>query len=91
MLQTVPNVPDTVGATAYTPDNRFFLGSVFQDFQYTNVMQFLRTSDASVRVTHTFPSVTAVYAGQIDSTGAFFTYSTCSDQCTVYVARVPAL
>jgi len=42
-------------------------------------------------VTYTFPGVTAVYAGQIDTTGAFFTYSTCAAQCTVYVARVPTL
>ena len=90
VLQTVPPHPDTVVA-AYTPDNRFFLADVFQNFQYTNMLQFLQTSDASVRVTYTFPGVTAVYGGQIDSTGALFTYSTCSAQCTVYVARVPAL
>lgn len=64
---------------------------MFENFQYTNVLQFVRTSDASVRVMYTFPSVTAVYAGQIDSTGALFTYSTCAAPCTVYVARVPAL
>jgi WD40 repeat protein len=90
VLQTVPPLTDMV-ASAYTPDNQFFLAEVFDNFQYTNVMKFLRTSDGSVRATYTFPSVTAVYAGQIDSTGAFFTYSTCSGPCTVYVARVPAL
>ena len=90
VLQTVAPHPDTVVA-AYTPDNRFFLADVFQNFQYTNMLQFLQTSDASVRVTYTFPGVTAVYGGQIDSTGALFTYSTCSAQCTVFVARVPAL
>jgi hypothetical protein len=90
VLQTVPPHPDTV-VEAYTPDNRFFLADVFVNFEYTNTLQFLRTSDASVRATYTLPGVTAVYGGQIDSTGAFFTYSTCSAQCTVYVARVPAL
>jgi WD40 repeat protein len=90
VLQTVPPHPDTV-VEAYTPDNRFFLADVFDNFQYTNVLQFLRTSDASVRLTYTIPGVTAVYGGQIDSTGALFTYSTCAAQCTVYVARVPAL
>jgi WD40 repeat protein len=90
VLQTVPPHPDTV-VEAYTPDNQFFLADVFANFQFTNVLQFLRTSDASVRVTYTFPGVTAVYGGRIDSTGKFFTYSTCSTECTVYVARVPAL
>jgi WD40 repeat protein len=90
VLQTVPAHADTV-ATAYTPDNQFFLADVLDNFQYTNVMKFVRTSDANVRATYTFPTGSAVYAGQIDATGALFTYSTCAAQCTVYVARVPAL
>jgi len=91
VLQTGPSLPETIGAAAYTPDNRFLLADVFENFQYTNVLQFLRTSDGSVRLTYTFPGVSAVYGGQIDSTGALFTYSICSAQCTVYVARVPTL
>jgi WD40 repeat protein len=90
VLQTVTPPPDTLIET-YTPDNRFLLANGFVDFQYTNVLKFIRTSDVSTRVTYTFPGVTAVYGGQIDSTGAFFTYSICATECTVYVARVPAL
>ena len=91
VVQTVPPLSDSIGAVGYTPDNRFFLANVFENFQYTNVLEFLRASDASVRVTYTFPGVTAVYGGQVDPTGTLFTYSICSAQCTVYVARVPAL
>jgi WD40 repeat protein len=90
VLQTVTPPPDTL-VEAYTPDNRFFLANGFVDSQYTNVLKFIRTSDASVRVTYTFPGITAVYGGQIDSTGAFFTYSICSAECTVFVGRVPPL
>jgi WD40 repeat protein len=90
VLQTVPAHPDTAVAS-YTPDNRFFLADVFADFQYTNVIQFIRTADANVRTSYTFPNVNAVYGGRIDATGQLFTYSICSSDCTVYVARVPAL
>jgi hypothetical protein len=90
LLQTVTPPPDTL-VEAYTPDNRFLLANGYVDFQFTNVLEFLRTSDASARVTYTFPTVTAVYGGQIDATGTLFTYSICSTECTLYVARVPAL
>jgi hypothetical protein len=87
----VPAAPETL-LSAYTPNNQFFLASVFVDFNYSNSMRFYRTSDASIRITYTFPSDTIVYAGEINAAGTLFTYTACpTTGCTTYIANVPAL
>jgi WD40 repeat protein len=90
VLQTVPEHPNN-GLQAYTPNNQSFLASVIVNLQYSNQLQFLRTSNASVQVTYTFPNVTVAYAGEINSPGTLFTYTLCPSECTTYIATMPAL
>jgi WD40 repeat protein len=90
VLQTVPAHPQSVLA-GYAPNNQSFLANVFVDTQFSNQIQFVRTSNSSVQVTYTFPGVTSAYADEINSLGTLFTYTLCPSACTSYIAAMPAL
>jgi hypothetical protein len=92
VLQTLQS--GSVYVTGFTPDNHHGLGTVYSDFQATNMIEFLRIPDGSPEVVYTFNPGTQVGSGQINSGGTLFTYgiaSTDFTSFTEYVAKVPSL
>jgi hypothetical protein len=81
----------STGVTAVTPDNRFLFAYTFVNGTASNTIKFVRTSDGGTQLTYTLPTGTVVWSNGVNSTQTLFTYEICPSDCTVYVARMPAL
>ena len=79
------------GVTAVTPDNRFLFAYTLVNGTASNTIKFLRTSDGGTQLTYTLPSGTVVWSNGVNANQTLFTYEVCPTDCTVYVARMPAL
>ena len=77
--------------TAVTPDSRFLFAYTFVNGTASNTIKFLRTSDGGTQLTYTLPSGTVVWSNGVNASQTLFTYEVCPSDCTVYVARMPAL
>jgi len=84
--------PDASSAvTAVTPDSRFLFAYTFVNGTASNIIKFLRTSDGGAQLTYTLPSGTVVWSNGVNASQTLFTYEMCPSDCTVFVARMPAL
>lgn len=92
VLQTLQ--AGSVYVTGFTPDNHHGLGTVYSDFQSTNVIEFLHVPDGKAEVVYTLTPGASVGSGQVNSSGKFFTYGIAAadfTSVTEFVAKVPSL